>query len=97
MSNDEYSLRVSFSDVWETADEERAYVCGWEAGAIAQEMRGEAEFERTVHAENQTVLRRLCDAEGFSVEFTPTNPPTEGWLVAQFSRRPHVKHLAVVK
>jgi len=64
----EYGLLVSFED------QSASYVHGYEAGGIWQRMRSgtEAEIEIMVHSVNRETLRRMAVADGWSVEFTPT-------------------------
>lgn len=92
-----YGLLVSYSGLYPTMAEEVAFVHGVEIGMLHAAMSHEEEFERTLHDENQEVVRRECNALGYDVEFSPTKPPVEGWIVAHFKRRPRKKHLAVVK
>lgn len=60
-------------------DESPSFVHGFEAGRIWQRMKvnDEAEIWATTHPENREVIRRMADAEGWSVEVTPTD--VEGW------------------
>jgi hypothetical protein len=93
-----YRLLVSFSGLYPTMPEEHAFVHGYEAGAIFAEMKrpDTLALERTVHARNVEVLRRMCAAEGWAVEFQSTEPPVEPYLSATFKRLPRKGHLSIV-
>jgi hypothetical protein len=95
--NASYGLLVSFSGLYPTQVEEHAFVHGHETGEIWADLKRGVAAERTVHAENQTVLERMAVALGYAVEFAPTSPPVDGWLIAHFKPLPRKGHLAVVK
>lgn len=85
----QYGLVVSFSGLYSTIEEERAFVNGYEAGEVGTMLDPQNPnmvVERTVHTANEGVLRRMAKAFGWGVVFTPTEPPTKGWSVATFSR-----------
>jgi hypothetical protein len=71
---DEEDTNVSYGLVVSFEDQSASYVHGWEAGGIWQRMRSgaEAEIEATVHTANRETLSRMAVAEGWSIEFKPT-------------------------
>lgn len=63
-----------------------SFVHGFEAGGIWHDMQGAPrEFERTVHTENEEVVRRMARHMGYKVEFEATE--FEEWAVATFTKQ----------
>lgn len=74
-----YGLVLSFTGLYESIEEEHAFVHGFEAGKIWTRMKSglEAEIEATTHAVNRVVIERAAIADGWVCEIKPTG--TEGW------------------
>jgi len=67
-----YGLVVSFPD------QSASFTNGFEAGRLEQRMSaGETPIESVVHTENEEVLRRLAEWQGYSVEWRASE--VEGW------------------
>jgi hypothetical protein len=65
--SDSWGLVVAFPD------SSPSFVHGFEAGQIWQMMQaGVSELERTIHAANEEVIRRMCTAEGYEAKFAPS-------------------------
>lgn len=75
-----YGLVVSFSGLYSTDAEERAFVHGVEFGRLWHRMRSgqEAEMEETVHTVNRGVIERAAASQGWDVEFRDSGEPS--WL-----------------
>lgn len=88
-----YGLIVSFPD------QSASFVHGYEAGKLGYRMEFTAEqsIEDMVHTENEEVIRRMCNAFGWSCEFTQITPPMKEWRNVRLERLPQRKHLSVVK
>lgn len=89
MDDEEYTLLVSFKGLEFHPDSEHAFVHGVEFGQLMQRMEhgSEAEIAATIHEQNVVVVERAAAALGWDCEVKPTNPPTDGWKIAEL-----VKH-----
>lgn len=99
MTDEGYGLLCSFDGLFNDDPSRRiegAFVLGVEFGGVWAALKGRAEYEVTFHAENNEAFRRMATALGFDFEASPTEPPTEGWNVAKFRRRPPRSHLRIV-
>lgn len=74
-----YGLVLSFSGLYPTMPEERAFVHGVEFGQIWLRMSSgeEAEIETVTHTENRTVIERAAAAKGWDAEIKPSD--VTGW------------------
>ena len=74
-----YAMVLSFSELYQTMPEERAFCHGVEFGEIWHRMStgNEAEIEKTTHTENREVIARAAAAKGWDVEVAPSN--RTGW------------------
>jgi hypothetical protein len=55
-------------------DRSASFVNGFAAGQIWEAMtRSDPRIEKTVREENEEIIRRMAHAEGYSVEWTPTD------------------------
>ena len=73
MNDKEYGLLIPFDD------ESTSFTNGFEAGMIYAEMqRKEALISRSVHEENEGLIRRMAEHEGYDVVFAETK--VDGWL-----------------
>jgi hypothetical protein len=80
MSESGYSLIVSFPD------QSASFVHGFEAGKLDTAMACGvwADIEVTTHTENHEVIRRLAIAQGWEVEFKPSD--VDGWEYATLKK-----------
>ncbi|GLQ36701.1 hypothetical protein GCM10007908_03210 [Rhizobium albus] len=88
MSDDTSEDAAEFRCLVPFPDGSDSFVNGFEAGMIWQRlMSGEHEIapEVAVHRENETVFKRMADAQGYDVNFEPC---CSEWTVAQFTKRP---------
>jgi hypothetical protein len=68
----EYGLVVSFPD------QSASFTHGFEAGRLDQRMStSETPIEECVHSDNEEVLRRLAEHQGYAVEWRASE--VEGW------------------
>jgi hypothetical protein len=81
--NTTYGLIVSFPD------QSESFVLGFEAGEIWSLLTAEVDKEvRLVHSENKEVIKRMCKALNYKVEFEGFDDPKfEEWCEARFARR----------
>ncbi len=99
MTDVEHGLLCSFSGLFPSDPDGRideAFVLGVEFGMVWAALKGQTEYEKIVHAENQEAFRRAANALDFDLEMEPTKPPTQGWVVARFKRREARPRLRIV-
>jgi hypothetical protein len=68
----QYDLVVAFDD------DSASFVHGFEAGGLWEKMKlAPASIEKTVHTANETTIRRMARAEGYSIDWR--NSDVDGW------------------
>ncbi len=81
-----YELVLSFSDIFPTMAEERAFTHGFAFAGIWQRMRSgnEAEIEETTRIENRTIIARAAAAQGWELVVEPTD--VDGWDTTKLAK-----------
>lgn len=86
MEPTEYGLILSFAGLYETEEEEHAFVHGVEFQGIWHRMRSgdEAEFETVAHLKNRTVIERAAASQGWELSCQDTHDGC--WMMVRLSK-----------